>query len=47
MSLWWLWFDVGKETYTTYYGLEGLDEELWFDVGKETYTTIVYTMLAD
>ena len=35
-----LWFDVGKETYTT--GARDCHSagRLWFDVGKETYTTI-------
>ena len=35
-----LWFDVGKETYTTSVRFTTINEQLWFDVGKETYTTI-------
>ena len=34
-----LWFDVGKETYTTQAGYMLIQKSLWFDVGKETYTT--------
>ena len=34
-----LWFDVGKETYTTTIIFRSTDFKLWFDVGKETYTT--------
>lgn len=34
-----LWFDVGKETYTTRKQRESRVHRLWFDVGKETQIT--------
>ena len=36
-----MWFDVGKETYTTTRTPEHPNTRLWFDVGKETYTTSI------
>ena len=35
-----LWFDVGKQTYTTYHRRVLIFTTLWFDVGKQTYTTV-------
>ncbi len=35
-----LWFDVGKERYTTMRMIDESYPELWFDVGKERYTTL-------
>ena len=35
-----LWFDVGKERYTTFMVTLQLVLALWFDVGKERYTTL-------
>ena len=37
-----LWFDVGKETYTTTAKFKAICTTLWFDVGKETYTTLTF-----
>ena len=34
-----LWFDVGKERYTTVNDRFANPAMLWFDVGKERYTT--------
>ena len=34
-----LWFDVGKERYTTQGRHHDRPRQLWFDVGKERYTT--------
>ena len=34
-----LWFDVGKEQYTTQAAQHTCSPSLWFDVGKEQYTT--------
>ncbi len=30
-----LWFDVGKDRYTTVCDLGGVSRPLWFDVGKD------------